>query len=307
MTTGIVNKIDYLAVHDGPGIRALIYFQGCPLSCKWCSSPETQSTGCKLILPEKRDNYCRNCGLCRIVCSKKALSYEDNKIVVDEETCDLCGECDDICPKDIIKIFGRIMSTEEILSLIRNSRPYYENSGGGVTIGGGEPLYQPEFLLELADRLKKENYNVAIESSGYLEDEDMLRRIARNVDIFFMDLKVMDPKIHKKLTGKDNIIILRNASILIDISPNFIVRVPAIKGVNVTDENIKRMIAFFKKTGKPSKIQFLPYHTYGAYKYKLMGREYEGKKFSPADKNDYARLKRLFRDTGIKVQIGGTG
>ena len=304
---GVINKIDYFAVHDGPGIRALIYFQGCPLNCKWCCNPETQNPITELIIPADLDSFCKTCGLCKIVCTRKALDFKDNKIVIDRKVCDFCGECSNICPKNKIEVFGKLISVEEILSDLRKSKPYYENSGGGVTISGGEPLYQPDFLIQLTRALKKENYNVAVGSSGYFDDEDKLVEIANNVDIFFMDFKVMDSELHKQLVGQDNILILRNARILMDIVPNFIVRVPSIKDVNINKKNADMMLEFFKKYGKPSKIQFLRYHTYGSFKYKLMGKKYEGEEFSPAEEKDLIKLKNFFEKNGIEVQIAGIG
>jgi pyruvate formate lyase activating enzyme len=223
---GWIWDIKRYALHDGPGIRTTVFVKGCPLRCQWCCNPESQS-----FRPEAAwiGERCLNCGLCEQVCPHGAISHDGGRRYVDHQLCDLCGECARRCPGEALQIMGRRVFVDEVLAEISRDSVFFSRSGGGLTISGGEPLAQPEFVAELLRRYKTEEkgLSTAVETCGHAE-WPMVARVGRYTDLFLFDLKHMDPGEHFRLTGVGNRLILENAARLAESGHTLVIRLPLI-------------------------------------------------------------------------------
>lgn len=255
MAKGLIFNIEEFGVHDGPGIRKLVFFKGCPLKCKWCHNPEGLSFEKELW---KSHASCIKCGKCDEVCKNPS--------------CTACGECVEYCPVNARKIVGKEYEAEELASLLLKGKEILISSGGGITISGGEPLAQPEFLYELIKHLKP--IHIAIETSGYAP-ETTFKKIISEVDLVLMDIKHTDSTIHKKFTGVENRQILRNLRILKESGTDFYIRIPLIPGVNDTTSNIEYTLNLIKDSDNLKMVELLPYHQTAGAKYRMVGREYD--------------------------------
>ena len=270
MIKGIIFDIQHYAVHDGPGIRTIVFLKGCPLSCKWCCNPESQS-----FFPQLRyiDFKCKKCFECADKCGLHAVSKNDLK-----RAFEICKECEikncvEDCNYDAVKISGKKYKVSEVIEIVSKDIPFYNNSGGGVTFSGGEPFAQPEFLLELLKECKKANINTTVETCGWCRKEDIEKSLDF-VDLFLFDLKIMNDEQHKKFTGKSNKIILENLKFLAEQKKQIIIRLPLIPSITDTSENIHDIINFMKDN-KLNEISIEPYHTLGIEKYTEHGLTYE--------------------------------
>jgi pyruvate formate lyase activating enzyme len=297
---GNITDIQRFSIHDGPGIRTLIFFKGCPLSCPWCCNPETQSGASEIVF---YDFKCIGCKNCLRACTREAI-LRPGKHHVDSQRCDLCGACVDVCPSGALKIAGTPMSVEELVEVVEKDRIFYEKSGGGVTITGGEPLSQPSFLYALLDALKKQGFHTAIETSGF-GDWACLENIRPKTDLFLFDLKLLDSRKHREVTGVDNAAILSNLKKLIETGSNVVVRIPVIPGYTADDGNIEEIFRFVVSLGKIKTIHLLPYHNLGRSKYRYSGREYPLPSLEPPRAQDVARLKVQAENAGLGCIIGG--
>jgi len=255
MAKGIIFNIEEFAVHDGPGIRKLVFFKGCPLRCTWCHNPEGISFDKELMVSIGR---CQSCGRCSSVCIN--------------EKCITCGKCVEVCPLRLRKISGQEYEADELaLKLLRGKEVLIE-SGGGITISGGEPLAQPDFLFALIRKLKP--VHIAIETSGYAGHE-IFRQMVSEVDLVLMDIKHTDPVIHQQYTGKDNRIILENLKYLCRSETDFYLRVPLIPGINDTRENMEETASLIYDAKHLKRVELLPYHLTAGSKYEMLDREYK--------------------------------
>lgn len=264
---GVVTDIQRFSIHDGPGIRTLVFLKGCPLRCPWCSNPETQLRDPEIAYFEHR---CIGCGRCVAVCHSSAIKEIG---IIEREKCDLCGECVEACPAKAIQRIGESTSAVQLYNEVLKDEAFYKNSSGGVTFSGGEPLTQPEFLISMLDRLEKANIHVAIETSGYAE-WPILKKVSERTDLFFYDLKLFDSQQHNTLLGVDNAIILENLIKLSDLGKEIIVRIPFIPGYTDGDDNMTSLLKFAASLKKVHKIELLPFHNYGKKKYSSLGRQY---------------------------------
>lgn len=272
----ILNTQKY-SLHDGPGIRTVVFLKGCPLRCKWCSNPESQS-----LYPEISYNKdkCIGCFECINVCNKNAIKFindettEDSKILINREKCDRCGECSKVCPSKAITVYGKLINYKEIVDIVEKDSDFYSKSKGGLTISGGEPLAQVEFTKSILEEAKNRRIHRTIETCGYAKWND-LKEVAGLLDYIIFDIKSMDDEKHKKYTGVSNKIILDNFEKLCDEFPNIekLVRTPIIPGFNDNIDDITKINQFIEDKSN-TKYELLPYHRLGTPKYENLGREY---------------------------------
>ncbi len=263
-------------MYDGPGVRTMVFFKGCPLRCKWCSNPEGIQKGYQIML---KPNACVDCGACVTVCPVNihALSEGNHKHLIHRHIdCIGCGKCVEVCNSSALSVAGEIKTITEIFSLVEEDRAFYEISGGGLTLGGGEVLMQPEAATSLLQACKQSGINTAIETCGYAKLESILK-VAEFTDLFLFDIKHMDPERHFELTGVRNEMILSNLKELFHRRYNVKIRMPLLKNVNDSQSDLDKVIEFllpFKDYKNFKGIDLLPYHKLGVNKYKQLGMEY---------------------------------
>ena len=268
---GLIFDIQRFSIHDGPGIRTLIFLKGCDLRCKWCSNPEGQVFEIQQLFDKRKCNLCLECVKC---CPEKANKLENGIIVYHRDLCSLCGRCVLNCISGARNISGKWMNVSEILNIVNEDEVFFRNSGGGVTLGGGEPTYQYNFISELLQELKNLNINTAIETCGYIEWKK-LERLLGKIDWIIFDLKHIDYKKHRKYTGVSNKIILENLERLLKIKKNVIVRITLIPGFNDSKKEKEQIISFIRSLDETVIIDYLDYHELGKFKYGLLDRKYE--------------------------------
>lgn len=297
--SGVVFDIQRFSIHDGPGIRTIVFLKGCPLSCRWCCNPESQEM--KPTIMFKAD-ACIHCGKCLGVCRYGALSPQ-NKGLVDRTKCVGCGECANICPTGALVLKGRRMTVEQLIRELKKDAITFRRSGGGITFSGGEPLLQHEFLVEMLKACKAQGWHTAMETTGYAPRE-VVETIFPWVDMVLLDIKAMDEKIHKKYTGVSNELILGNAILISNIAPT-VIRIPTIPGVNATKEEFSAICRHAKAMRGVETIHLLPYHTYGENKYGLLGEEYPMRDAPSLTQDEIDDLKGIVEREGLLCAIGG--
>ena len=273
---------------DGPGIRTTVFMKGCNLDCAWCHNPESQNAKPQRMFYK---NKCVLCGKCVTVCPSGALTF-DNSPVLNPEKCTLCGKCALWCPADAISVCGKTMDTETVFREVRKDKAFYETSGGGVTVSGGECMLCPDFVAELLDKCKKDGIGTAVDTAGNVPFGS-LEKVIPFTDIFLYDIKCVTPDVHKKFTGVVNNRILDNYKLLISLGKRVIVRVPMTTECNANDEEFPKIAAFLNEY-KPEKVELLPYHALGENKYRAIGREPEI--FHAPSKEDMERFKGMIRE-----------
>ena len=297
---GRVFDIQKFSLHDGPGIRTIVFLKGCPLACVWCSNPESQKTTREIMFNAGK---CIDCGTCQEVCPQHAIEASNSIDRVNRDLCDACGRCADACPTQALRLSGRQMSVAAVLTEIEKDRAFYLSSGGGVTVSGGEPLHQPQFLKHLLMECKSRGLHTAVETCGFV-NWDCLEQILPHTDLFLYDVKHMDPIAHKKLTGYDNRLVLENLERLCRQGADVILRMPIVPGLNDSTDNLnataERMIRL-----NLTEIHLLPYHNYGESKYGMLGDDYPLKDLEAVSEKDLEGPKQLFEGYGLKVNIGG--
>ncbi|BDF57830.1 glycyl-radical enzyme activating protein [Christensenellaceae bacterium] len=285
------------SIHDGGGIRTILFFKGCPLACAWCSNPESQKFEPEF---EFNETDCMGCGLCVSECPTQVRKAPG----INVSGCNGCYTCVDVCPTAALKLNGKKYTVEGALKLALKDKEFYNQSGGGVTFSGGEALCHAEFISELTDALHKENVNVALETCGALPWEKIEKAIGK-IDTVLYDVKHMDSALHKKYTGMGNELILENARKIAAVKGGkMIIRIPLIGGVNADTENIRKTGEFAKEIGV-REIHLLPYHRFGEPKYKKLGKQYGGDEFYTPTEEQQEALAAMLKDMGITVDIGG--
>ena len=290
-------------MYDGPGVRTLVFFQGCPLRCKWCANPEGLEKKYKIMF--KKDN-CINCGKCVDICETGVHTMDGNIHCVDNnKSCIGCGKCISICPKSALNLVGKDMKISELLDIIEEDRIFYETSGGGVTLGGGEVLMQPEAAISLLMACKDVGINTAIETCGYTTSQVILKA-AEFADLFLFDIKHIDSDKHLYWTGVRNEQILENLDQLLKNRYNVQIRMPLLKGVNDDPEDLKKLMELLEKYRgfKNFKgIDLLPYHKMGINKYKQLGKEYSLKNEVVLNDEDLNRIESLVKKYDLPVKV----
>ncbi|HDK7139107.1 TPA: choline TMA-lyase-activating enzyme [Clostridium botulinum] len=292
-------------MYDGDGIRTLVFFQGCPLRCKWCANPEGLEKKYRVML---KSNLCVNCGACVSACpvgihtiSNKTLKHEVNRDI----DCIGCGKCKEACLKSAISIVGEEKTISELLKIVEEDRTFYEMSGGGVTLGGGEVLMQPEAATSLLMACKQEGINTAIETCGYTKLETILK-VAEFVDLFLFDIKNINSDRHHELTGVRNERILENLQELLKNKYNVKIRMPLLKGINDSQDEIEKTMEFlllYKDYKNFKGIDLLPYHKMGVNKYNQLGMEYPIKDDPSLKSEDLDRIEGWIKKYDLPVKV----
>lgn len=300
--SGFVFDIQRYCLHDGPGIRTVVFLKGCPLSCLWCANPESQKPAPELMLTSLS---CIDCHSCLEVCPNSAISLKPSNLstlrpVIDWSVCDGCLKCVDVCPTGSLKRVGREMSTQEVLEAIKLDQPFYARSDGGVTLSGGEPTMQPAFTHAILQHCKNLSIHTAMETSGYCE-WDTLSLLTPFCNVVFFDLKHLQPEAHRRHTGKSNKQILTNLELLIASHANVIVRLPLVPGYNDGDEHLLQFASYLRSLRSGLTVEVIPYHQWGCSKYERLGRSYSLKGVKPVAQVDLTNQRRLLESHGVLV------
>lgn len=301
---GKVFNIQHYSIHDGPGIRTTVFLNGCPLKCIWCQNPESQSLKPQIFYLEEK---CKVCGKCVEVCPQKAIAIVGDKVKTDRSLCTGCGVCAEVCPNEARTLMGTSMTPEEVFNDVNSDAIFYETSGGGITISGGDPVAQPEFTIAVLKLCKNAGLHTAIETSGFVKRE-ILSKIIENVDMVLYDFKHMNSEQHKKYTGVSNLLILENAKMINKEYPSvkFVARLPIIPGYNDSIENITRTAEFIAHELDPGiKVHLLPYHKLGNTKYERMEMNEKILKISPPSPEAMEKLLEIILSHGLDGVIGG--
>lgn len=302
---GIILHLEKMALFDGEGMRTVVFLKGCPLRCRWCSTPESQSPAPELGYDPRK---CTGCQTCVAVCPRGAITVGRDGITmeVDPSACDLCFECVDACPSKARKAYGRRVTARRIVAEVEKDDIFYFHSGGGVTISGGEPLVQAAFTKSILAGCRERGISTAIETSGYAS-WNKLEEVLPFLDTVIVDIKAMDSAKHEELTGHGNQLILDNIR-RIDESEfpvELFIRVPLIPGLNDSEENLLATVRFCKGLRKFKELHILPYHRLGVESYRLLNREYALKDLQSPDMDEVEQKVERLRREGIPVKIGG--
>jgi pyruvate formate lyase activating enzyme len=304
---GVVFDIKRFALHDGPGLRTTVFLKGCPLSCLGCHNPEGQSLGRELLF---RPDRCTACGDCVPACPNTAISLSDKDVRIDWERCDLNGACVEACLPGALELVGENRGVGEILEILEDDRIYFDESRGGVTLSGGEPFAQPDFLRALLQGCRDRDLPVVLDTCGHVAPETFMD-LAPHAEQILFDLKLMDEERHEAFTGVHNRWILENLKWAGDgctdrgSCPALTVRIPLIPGVNDDEENLLATATFLGGLASKPPVDILPYHRLGVEKYHRMGRAYSLSEVSPPPTDEVRRAVRLLREAGLEVTVRG--
>jgi len=299
---GIVFNMQRFSVRDGDGVRTIVFLKGCPLHCRWCSNPESQTLKPVLLYAA---NDCVHCGRCVAACRNHVITLSEPGVpnILDRSRCHLLGECTAVCPVGALTIKGKEMTVAEVVKELKKDEAAYRRSGGGVTISGGEGLVQHEFMKEVLKGCLSQGWTTCAETTGYAPPE-VIEEVIPYVEHVLLDIKCIDPVKHKEHTGVDNALILSNAKRITEISRTT-VRVPVIPGFNFSAEDIRQIVEFVKTLHQVKAIHLLPYHSLGSNKYDLLGREYLMETRENLKKEAVADLERIVLEAGFECKVGG--
>lgn len=299
---GYVSDIQRFSVHDGPGIRTIVFLKGCPLRCLWCQNPESINPKPEIRFDEGK---CIGCLRCVEACKNNAILLRDKKLVYNREICTLCGKCMEACYAGARIIVGKLCDISEAYSEVEKDKVFYKNSGGGITLSGGEPLYQWKFSAALLKKCKRNDINTAIETCGFGPWENF-KEILKYTDFLLYDLKLVNSELHKKYTGQTNELILSNLMNASKLNKIIVIRLPLIPGVSDSPKNLKETVIIAKKVNA-IEIHILPYHEIGVGKYKTVNRHYMLRKTHLPSNKEIEDAKKYVESEGIEVNTGGLG
>ena len=297
--TGIVTNIERYTLHDGPGIRTTLFLKGCPLSCLWCSNPETQATHPQLSYFQVK---CTSCGNCLSECPFGAISggTDGQPAVVDFNLCQHCGVCTGVCTPAALVMIGKEMTARAAVDVLARDVAFYRNSGGGITLSGGEPMAQPEFSAEILRLCKMRGIHTAIQTCGMASSQDY-ERVLPSLDLVIFDLKHSDAKIHQQLTGSSNERILENLHLLDTSAANLVVQIPLVPGKNDSPDNFRQMLSIAGQLKNLQGVSLLAYHNLGAAQYRSLGYDYSLQNLPPPPSEYLSAFKEQVRQFGLPL------
>lgn len=294
MTTGTVINIQRYSLGDGPGVRTTVFLKGCPLRCRWCSNPESQD-----MRPEVgwRKSLCLHCGRCIETCPEKVISVQGGEIYIRRSGCIRCGLCAQNCPAGALVLYGKEMSVGQVMEEVERDLEYYIQSGGGMTISGGEPLSQGGFAQALLTEAQEEGIHTCIETTGMGD----LGAVLPHLDMLYFDIKAMNPQLHKELTGIENQIIQENLALAAKSGVPMVVRLPFVPGYNDGEEELNALGQRMQELGL-KELEIMPYHEYGLAKYEALGRDYEVESEKPGPET-IQKTRELFERWGVHCSV----
>ena len=298
MLMGRIFNIQRFSIQDGPGIRTTVFFKGCPLRCVWCSNPESQDSSFEIA---HRNSVCKKCGRCVEACPEKAISLGEKGTGINREICTECGKCIETCPFGVYRYYGETKSLEDVYKEVTRDKPFYDNSSGGITTSGGEPLMQADFVAGLFKRCQENNIQTCLDTCGYA-DGTAWKKVLPYTNLVLYDLKMMDNAAHKKWTGKPNDTILNNMRMVTEFGTPLIVRIPVIPGINDSEENMKSTASFVEELG-PREVNLLPYHRFGQSKYTMLDRRYRLSDLKRPENSELETLANIFINRNLQCKI----
>ncbi len=299
--SGWVFDLRRYSVHDGPGIRTAVFLKGCPLQCSWCHNPESQQPQPQLLV---RDHRCLACGACIAACPHGALRWEGGRVATDTARCEVCGACADACPAEAREVVGRRMRVKQVLEAVERDRPFFDESGGGVTLSGGEPLAQPEFASALLLACRQRGLHTVLDTSGHAPNEVAVT-VAGLADLVLFDLKHPDDERHREGTGVGNALILQNLRSLLGAGAQVLVRIPLVPGYNDGAAEVGRMAALIGALEPVPRVELLPFHAAAEEKHRRFGMPY---RHAGARRQEGAVLdacRERFARAGVTAFVGG--
>jgi len=298
-TYGVVFNIQRFSIQDGPGIRTTVFLKGCPLRCQWCSNPESQSPHPEIMY---RSQQCQKCGTCAEVCDVDAVTIIDGRPSLERGTCTMCMDCVEACPSGALEISGKRMGLEEVVDEACKDELFYTNSGGGVTLSGGEPLSQPEFSRLFLKACKERSIHTALDTSGHATWQ-VMKRVLEYTDLVLFDLKHLSPEKHLEGTQASNDLILENLKKTLDSGQARVwIRIPMIPDYNDSAPYVEELVLVLKEM-RAEKVSLLGYHQWGRSKYEALGREYPCDGVAVLSKPRLELTRRAMKVHGIEVTI----
>lgn len=294
MQTGVIFNIQKFSINDGPGIRTVVFFKGCPLHCKWCANPESQLAKIQILWDKKK---CLHCHHCLEICPQKAISLKDDNIFIDTNKCTLCKQCINTCPQKALTSEGEIKTVQQVLDIVLQDEVFYEESDGGITLSGGEFLMQTQFAEELLIAAKEKNLHTCCETTGFCTPEKF-QHIIQYIDYILFDLKHWNKQKHLEGTGIDNKLILANMKYAISMGKTVLPRIPVIPKFNDSLEDAKKFCEVLHAVSS-NQCQLLPFHQFGENKYHLLNKKYAYENQPALHREDLQDYLQIFLDNDI--------
>ncbi len=300
-TSGLVFDIQRFVLHDGPGVRSLVFLKGCSLKCLWCDNPESIEPHPEIGLMRFR---CNKCGKCFTACPEDAILLDSEGMPrLARDKCTNCGQCVKVCGPSALILYGEERSVLDVFEEVKRDKIFYESSGGGVTVSGGEPLLQPSFVKALFEICRDAKIHTSLETAGFA-NRQVLEEVLPLTDYVLYDLKHLDSGYHEKFTGRSNGLILENARIVAKSGVPVLFRCPLIPGINDTNENVEQTANFLRAISRgEATIQLLPYHRLGEAKYRVLDKHYAMQRIEPSEPSQVESIRRMYEDMGVKCSV----